>query len=668
MTDFREIVDVNAIKKALSDPDEFISFLKNIASENDDQHLIRVLKVSEILVEMYPSGKYKLLKQKVISYLGSQYKDSILVANFLKEVNFLQKLYDKLFEMIAECELAIPEDLRLGSLLMAIEMYFSTHSSSYLNVSKELIEGLYGFDMLEEPSIMDIAGQTELTNLKVGLEENIVNLQHGLRYIMRRHGEKINLCGDYNEKLIYDAFQYITLLNHKYSIDHVYELWVFLDAKIVPDDTMCNAKVDLDGNDTYKAWVLSNTRKRISLRNNITSNEENFIINKNSKRLPPLEFISKVEHRSYVNTMACFYSNLNVKYHEISLQAWLRAYSNLKDIADRGLLFRLNSNTLHGNFNKLFKSKSKKRWVDLLARRGVAHYAASRIFECWVFNGKYKNKKSDLFEQPFYMVSDDQFVLFASIAREIEPSVCMLNLFKNTGEFNVNKNQNKGNLYENMISQSARKSEVQFISPKLKDEKNMIEAEYDFLLRIENDIFLIEAKSKIDLFTFNEHYGFYSEIANQHIPKLNKSKEKLIRAIPKLRMKNETYNKFFSNADSLNFTNIILSSVRLGEPIFYDGCYVTDFHNLIDIFENRDIGVKCPDGNVVHLYKSIPCKLQERMHLGLRESRAIKFLEKTLDEKIVRLPILDCHVEVLIIHSSLPDEYLFEPTDLEAYL
>lgn len=225
-----------------------------------------------------------------------------------------------------------------------------------------------------------------------------------------------------------------------------------------------------------------------------------------------------------------FYTeDLKQEYDNVKLKDWINAYCEIVKFGNDNLRYPV-------------VIRAKKEWQLLFTKIGIDEDSANKIIDSLIFTTKSK----DLFDCPF-VAFDCGIVLVPTIAAIIDPSRSLLSLLSDNSKKHTKINQ-KGSNFEKKLKKILSDCGIYAIGMKEHD------YELDLVFRIDDDLFLVEAKT-LNQPTNHWEYARYQDEINRYIKKFKRNysyfcqKEKIKNIKKKMKMNtiNNIYKVFVSN-------------------------------------------------------------------------------------------------------------------------
>lgn len=587
------------LNKLSTEPDKFIDYLTETARHYDIFAALRALKIADIAfyrgrnkanVHLYESCLKILTKQ-----YPSQYK---VIKQFKYEKNILQDLYNKTFS-----EIPFIEDLHqrkevFAGFLIYLENYLTVNRHFELQTNNELRETCYYLPSYLNANTDSITDLYKIDAHNHSIEEftrEIRDILLHFNYLNPNDIDGIEL----SPASILKHEKYIILLNEFWNLSHIYELWAYLDMPI----KKCKGKITLYINNKkkYQAWMISNYRSRVSSEL-LISKHYGALIKNNKKQSIHTNYNIDISELSHRLCLDYFYAtSKEITIHGVYVHQWIIAYENIKQHAISYIENRHKLRVLGKRLRDWFTVETKDYWIQLISSNGVGENDAKRIFSIWILNEKTKSKKNmgDILDHPFFKIDKNLYLLFNSVASQLEPIKCLMAIARQRQEefkleLFLDQNAYKSP-FEREIGLGLTKKGIVFASNIKVGNINDIKKDYqpigelDFVFQVEDTLFFVECKRNLQPFLFKEYHDNHRLIQDA-CRQLTKTVDHVVKN--KFMFKN--YQKTSSLFVDEWWTNkkiekLVIFSSNIGEYLFINNCHVIDIQVFNAFLFNKGI-------------------------------------------------------------------------------
>ncbi|KTC83975.1 hypothetical protein [Legionella drozanskii] len=577
-------LEIKKFHKLRDNTEEFLNEYLIFSKKHGFETALKQLKASDIVISRNKENRYVKLFQQSITALNKTFPSKNKHIQRLKfEAHLLQSLYKKIFSQIPQ--------FSDKNLLAREKAGFLIFLENYLTVNRHIDIACDESQLrkyLLTPEIQASKNKKEYFNQWNQyfnyIEEKTREIRDILLYFHVQSDaylEEIELSSEEVKK----KEIYIPIIRDFWHLSHINELWCYADISIIKKTTgLITSSIDKK---KYQAWMIANYRSRQSY----------------------LHRGNKVEKARYDRNMyMCseyFYalpSEIFIK--GISFEKWFKAYEVIKQFSIDFIGKR--SERKHTIWlSEWFSIKSKEEWVELLKNKtDLSVDDSEKIFACLILNndGKIKNK-GDIFDHPFYKIGRNRYLLFSSIASQLDPIQCLCSLSRQYEEKIFMDNSITSLKYINPLEREVglglEKQNISFISNLFIEKEDGIvntsnrKGEFDFIFQLENTLFFIECKRFLQPFYFEDYQELYGKLNIES--KLFKSKVNYAVKQQLMFDPNDSIMKTLFSANwwaQKKIEKIMVTSSCLGEYMYMNGVHILDLEVFNAWLFNKEIVIR----------------------------------------------------------------------------
>ncbi len=565
-----EHLNTAKFKKLITQPDEYLTCLAELAKQHGLEVAIKQIKRSGIAVSRNKSGKEMQLFADSCGLLLQLFpKKKRKIKKLKSEAQLLQELYQNIFAQIPKFTDKTLLAKEKAGLLIFLERYLL--NTRHFCADIEAIEEGDSEEFSLKKEAEYVAKKSNAIMDQTGFYDEITREMRGVllyfHSVLKEEIDEIELRCDE----IANMKKYISLIEKFWFFEHYYELWVYLDLEIY----------QRDGRHIYKgynkkiceAWMVANYRSR----------ERQLAKEAKKDNIEKIGALKKTgDFFTYLCLSYFFALPGEIYLNGISLDKWHMAYENLRKHAKQSIR-RATCQMVPACINDIFDIKTRKQWIKIIGGDHLREQDVAIIFLTWVINDSNKKNKGDIFDHPFYEIGRDKYILFNSVASQLEPIMCIRALVKqNDLTFKILRNQCRDPL-ESEVGLGLEKNNIKYYQ---NVELRSLQAshhttnelgEFDVIFKVENTLFFVECKRFMQPFYFKEHQSVHERIYDG-CRQLNKSVKSVIHNEVNIFSKDSSLNAIFAENWQKKFkvTKLLVTSCDLGQYMNILGCHVMD--------------------------------------------------------------------------------------------
>jgi hypothetical protein len=567
-------------RSACKSETKFLDLLNERIKTGNLDEAIRALRASGICVDLYGSGKYKVLFQKSLDLLRQRAdtnKDAL--QQLVCDVRIFNALFASFTELRTSSDVdEIPQERQIPALLLTAEILLGAISEYAQGNQPENISKRYpsGIAMTTQDDDL-VSGEKVFSQLMIIFDSIMGNLGTVLKYLM--HSEVP--MGEIETEVLFED----TVISRKHILHllpiyrhllRAYDIWRFFGGRLSEEESN-NVYFEPMDRENYLAQVVANGRYR----NFRTKRQIEFRrIQKHIKANPTTTVLPDKQYRIPKEAWACSMvqaifstDNLKEKIRNVSLAEWIRAYTLLYQEAAAFIQQRDDIRPL--TLSNWCIAKFREEWVSLIAQAGISKGSSEVIVDAL----KFTKKSKDVIDCPLIPVGDF-LVALSRVLHSLDPSESLLsNLTANNDDVSF-----KGYDFEESIRQKL--TDAGFLCVELHNREGEEEYQCDGVFVIDEDLFIIECKAFLQPIDPRGYYNFMGKV-QAACEQLERISDYYMQHIDIIREKLNLPKHWLPKHEH----RLIISSAMLGESIVVGNYYITDESNLIRFLDRNPPGL-----------------------------------------------------------------------------
>lgn len=627
---------------------EFRDFNKNNDSEylkllhkriNDGlpiDDIIKILKSTDLAVDIYLTGKYEKLYKKAITLIEKSFPDREDKLNrFKSERLIMYTIFIEFNHMLDESGVnEVDRDNKLNSFLISSEKIMNLINRIHTNHKGNINKNIYNTELERYINTIKFNEVVKITDL----HENVISaISSVLKYLDYKYSSTyndINNISDENK-----SAGHLDFYKLHFTLKNIYELWKYFEVTINISD---NHIIEVDYEDEIYNLNIDYHRYINNIR--IQQHKElefyhNKIYNDNSDKLPPYSFwnFQELSGLSHFIGLLKLDKFIDIKILEVHISEWVRAYSLISKLANKAL--KDNSITLY--------TISKSSLINELKNSGVCNKSSYVIIR----NLTYTKSSIDLMDCPLIPIKNNSYIIVPSVSRSINFSESFISNLQSK-RIDLSK---RGYNFEKLILKELKDQGV--ICSNLYTKDNNSEYECDICMFLDGDIFFIEQKIFFEPKTVRSKYEHKNKI-NEAIYQLKRISDYYIKNKEKICKQLNIDKKTVIN----NYYKIVLTSSTYSSTPLINNTYIID-HSSFDRFINRDppkmVTSEGNDKKEVYYddtYEYYTGKITNTKFIKLLNNQpVVKFRKEKLDKILLPLKLQSYVIKYPIYHEKYPD-------------
>jgi hypothetical protein len=570
----------------LSDSEQkFKDFVMKKIHKGEYEEVIRILKASGICIDIFKTGKYEKLYNEIEQELRKK------VGNWLtlEKLKIERKIFEEFFtffneirEKYLENEEIIPDNIKVASYLLALEIFLSQCYDFGRGYSEKEINNKYPYIL----NFKDILGLRPYDYYAEAFELACESSGMILKYFMHKKVPFKGLKKNVSYQRVQASTSHINLSQLWTRLYDILEYWKYSDVKIEYSEkegiyTFEIMDEQLELNNLISNDRFNNLRKGWFFQNHFDKPIDDF----------PFQISSADPKKSQLyllfTSLYLGITDFSKKIFGVEIGDWLKAYDALVYESQIFLKKRNKKGLKNLNLNHICLAKTKNDWIKFFNRKGIDECSAEIIIDKLTFN----RKSEDLIDCPFVSI-DDQLVILPTLVANVDVTRALSSNF-----LNQNANLNfKGKFFEERILALLKSKGI--TASQLYTKHKGEEYECDVAFVINNHLFFVECKAHVQPFTTRQHCNhlrkLYSDV--QQFKRIWNFYKKNIDIVKKeLKLK--------ENFKPRTINKILITTSMVGMPLQIEGCYVIDesaFTTLIDRTPPRALSFF--DGKGIEIY------------------------------------------------------------------
>lgn len=560
---------------------EFCEELEEIFKKNGTKDLLFVIKVSGVFIDPFNINKLGSQKKAVRTFLKDMlsqedYKileTEILKINYLNDIsNTYNTSIDELLESENEPEYSVAKLLLTANKMLA-EMNDAFYSEIRQLNADESTENVF-IDLFTNDDF-EVA---DADKMFVGLCSIVSDILKYLMFYKRNTLNKKSYNKIYSKHSELKVKNAVRFTMEQGLVNFFIDYWKYSEIDI--EETQVKKSIYIKDNDLNDFYNIKNTRTQL-----FTNILQNKVLKNNSAKQNQSDFEVFVENDKENLAQKYHISNFNKKINDIELKDWLKAYAIIQNECN---IFLTRPRKKTKQFLKAYcLIKPRKYWEKKFGNMGLTNIQSKQIIDFFTFT----KESSDLLDSPFIKIEGTDELLI--IPQMIKATYISNALASNLTSKEADAASFRGFGFEETVNELLNKCNIRATG--VKQEYQGATYECDSCFVIDKTLYFIECKSHSEPETFDR--------CVKNAAKLIDETHQIVRTANHFGNHNDYILKSLDldkNTEILETKKIILSATEIGNAIYINDVYITDYSTFSNFFLRNKLVVRDNEGKVLY--------------------------------------------------------------------